>query len=90
MLSNLETQEPYNEFHDIFISLFNLNFPLLFKNSNRKYSCIEPWFTKGLLISRLHKILLYKSSLRCPSVDSLQTYKNYRNLYAKVNILEFF
>ena len=40
--------------------------------------------TRGLLISRKHKMLLSNISLRDPSVDNKTSFKKFRSLYNKL------
>jgi hypothetical protein len=40
--------------------------------------------TRGLLVSRKNKMLLHKICINDPSVDNVQKYKSYRNLYDKL------
>jgi hypothetical protein len=40
--------------------------------------------TNGLLTSRRNKNLLYKKQLVRPSVENIQTFRNYRNVYNSV------
>ena len=40
--------------------------------------------TKGLLVSRSRKILLHKLSLKNPSPNSIQLYKNFCNTYSRI------
>ncbi len=42
---------------------------------------MNPWMTKGLLISRLHKIKLCTISLKDPSVTNKNNYTSYCNIY---------
>jgi len=49
-------QLSYNIFADIFINFYELYFPLRDVKFNKKFHKIEPWFTKGLLVSRNNPI----------------------------------
>ena len=40
--------------------------------------------TKGLFVSRSRKILLHKLSLKNPSPNSIQLYKNFCNTYSRI------
>jgi len=74
-------QLSYNFFHENFLTIFNLYFPLNVKTVNKNTHALQPWMSKGILISRLHKIKLCKESLKNPSPESILAYKVYRNLY---------
>jgi len=78
------TQDCYDDFADSFYSLFNLYFPLKTKKFNKKYNKINPWITKGLLVSRVQKNVLCKLSLTHPIEPYISKFKTYRNLYAKL------
>jgi len=82
ILQNAQTA--YNEFSDTFFTLFDLYFPLITKKVNRNLNRINPWFTRGLLVSRQQKNILYKEMLNNPFDPYVSSYKNYRNLYNKI------
>jgi hypothetical protein len=83
-LNAFDTQESYDHFSDTFFSLYNLYFPLIKSKINKKIHKINPWMSKGILISRFKKIELCKLSVRHQSEPHLSNYKCYRNLYNKV------
>ena len=78
-----DTQSRYDYFSDTFFSLYDLYFPLISKIFNKNINCINPWMTKGLLISRRNKNFLAKQCIQNPSEPFISKYKTYRNLYAK-------
>ena len=78
------TQESYDYFSETFLTLYNVQFPLLSKTINKNVCGFHPWMSKGLLVSRCKKISLCKASIKHPSPLAISTYKNYRNLYAKI------
>ncbi len=55
--------------------------PSLKKKLNPNFSKIEPWFTKGLLISRQTKLKLSKTASHNPIAENISAFKTYRNLY---------
>ena len=59
-------------------------FPVLSKKANKNNIPMNPWMSKGLLISRRHKILLCSKSLKYPTTNNKNIYTNYRNLYSKI------
>ena len=73
-------QEAYDLFSDTFFTFYNLHFPLLKKKLNKNIHPINPWMTKGLLISRKRKIELCNLSLKDPNPLNILNFKNYRNL----------
>ena len=78
-----DAQVAYDYFSETFLTIFNLHFPLLTKTINKNTQPMNPWMTKGLLISRKQKIFLCSQSLKNPSEHYISLFKNYRNLYAK-------
>jgi hypothetical protein len=83
-LQPYSTQDAYDQFSDTFFSLYNLYFPLITTKLNKKIHKLNPWITKGILVSRLKKIELCKMASRFQSEFHVQNFKNYRNLYNKV------
>ena len=45
---------------------------------------LNPWMTKGLLISRQHKEKLFSKKLHNPNEYHSNNFKNYNKLYNKV------
>ena len=79
-----DTQTAYNIFSDIFLNFFELYFPLIPKKLNRNFSPIEPWFTKGLIVSRNNKLRLSKLAASSPSPANRSNFKTYRNAFNRV------
>ncbi len=77
-------QMAYNEFSTNFFSLYDMHFPVIKKKFNPKYHKQDPWFTKGLLISRRTKLKLDKIASRSRKSNDIEKYKKYRNVYNKV------
>ena len=84
LLSVESTQACFDNFLDIFLTLYNLHFPLITGNINKNTNCINPWMSKGILTSRLQKIALCKLSISLPFEPHLSNYKTYRNCYNKI------
>jgi hypothetical protein len=82
--SCLDTQVAFNYFQDTFLNLFDIYFPLTVTKFNRNRHSIEPWMSRGLLISRVVKIKLCKTSIKSPYPANIIRFKNYRNLYNKL------
>ena len=61
--SSLNAQEAFDFFWNDFEELHDLFFPLVKTNFNKRFHKINPWMTKGLLISRSQKLKLRKFSL---------------------------
>ncbi len=65
------------------MNLYNLHFPLREIRFNKNHHTIEPWMSKGLLISRSKKYELASLSAKNPTPNSISIFKAYRNLYNK-------
>ncbi len=79
-----DVQLAYDYFSETFFSLYNLYFPSITKKINKNFHPINPWLTKGLLVSRRNKITLCSLSIKQPTHENITKYKLYRNLYAKI------
>jgi hypothetical protein len=78
-----DPQIAYTLFSDTFLNLYNLHFPLREIRFNKNHHTIEPWMSKGLLISRSRKHELASLSAKNPTPNSILIFKAYRNLYNK-------
>jgi hypothetical protein len=80
-------------FYDEFLTLFNLHFPILTKKFNKNYHKINDFMTIGLLTSRKNKLKLHKTSILTPTIENVNKYKSYRNIFntlmRKAKILYF-
>jgi Reverse transcriptase (RNA-dependent DNA polymerase)/Endonuclease/Exonuclease/phosphatase family len=76
--------EQYNHFSETFNTLYDLYFPLTPFKVNKNFQSINPWMSKGLLISRRQKNLLCSISVKKPYEPYLSNYKKYRNLYFRI------
>ena len=83
VLSTDDVNLAYENFSDIFLSGFNLCFPIRTTKFNKNYNKINDFMTKGLLISRSTKNALHKLALLNNDQASQLKYKQYRNLYNK-------
>jgi hypothetical protein len=82
--SVLETDDPnssFNNFSEIFKTIYDNFFNLKVKRFNKNFNKINPWMTHGLLVSRTNKIKLAKKCFENPSAVNTSAYKMYRNLY---------
>jgi hypothetical protein len=77
-------EHAYSVFSDRFFFFYNLYFPVQQKIINKNNTGVNPWMTKGLLVSRLHKIALCKSMHVNPTPDHVTLFKAYRNTYNKI------
>lgn len=69
------------EFFDVFNTLYELFFPLISIKVNKKFSPRNAFMTPALLVSRDRKLQLAKLSKKYPTVQNIDFYKSYRNLY---------
>ena len=70
----------YNEFMNLYITLFNKSFPL--RNSTSSNSMKrEPWFTFGLQTSSRTKAKLFITKLKKPTNENIQKYKKFNNVF---------
>jgi hypothetical protein len=84
LLAIEDPQMAYNEFSDTFFNIYNMFFPLKRQKFNRNVHCLEKWMSKGLLISRKHKMYLGKMYANNPTDENRLSFKNYRNMYNRV------
>ncbi len=82
--SSDDPQLAYDAFHELFFTLYNTHFPVINQRFNKNVHLREPWFSKGLLISRSRKLKLDELAARFPTDFNLNLYKRYRNIYNQV------
>ena len=83
-LSALSTDSAYDAFWSAYKKLFDLSFPLTNLKFNKNLHKINSFMTAGLLISRGTKNNLHKQCLINPTPLTIDLYKKFRNLYAKI------
>ena len=74
-------QEAANNFLSTFDTLCNIFFPLTVKKPIKSLNPLEPWMSRGILISRKHKNELCNQCLKNPTVITSTQFKKFRNLY---------
>ena len=79
-----DVNQAANNFSVNFLHHFNNFFPVQTRPANRNKVPIEPWFTKGLLISRKTKLKLYKKWQSKGRVEFKERFVLYRNLFNKL------
>ncbi len=79
-----DAQTAYNRFSDIFNNFFDLHLPLQYAKTNRNVSKLEPWLTRGLIVSRKNKLRLSNLAARDPSPLNIAAFKQFRNIYDRV------
>jgi hypothetical protein len=84
VLSCNNVNDSYDLFWDIFKFFFDLNFPLKGCKNNKNLHKLNGFMTKGLMTSRLKKLHLQKMAVQTPTVENVNKFKLYRNLYNKI------
>ena len=74
----------YNHFHDSFTMLHDLHFSPKTVKFNINYHKMEPWMSRGLLISRQTKLKLSSLLAKNHTPALSEKYKTYRNAYNKI------
>ena len=77
-------EESFNLFFSEFNDTFNVCFPITKKNFNKNIHNIEPFMSKGLLISRNKKFSLHSKKVRNPTAINTENYMIYRRMYNKL------
>lgn len=73
--------EAFNLFWDTFKQLYDIHFPLISVKPNKNKTPINPFMSRGLLISRQTKLKLMRKSKTHPTLHNILIARNYRNLY---------
>lgn len=75
---NQDTDNAYDDFFNIFITLYNKNCPIIHcikKIKNKEH----PWVTRGLQIACKKKNRLYREIIRRKTQEAEKKYKMYEN-----------
>ena len=70
-----------SNFFATFDTPYNTYFPMTSKKFVKSLNPLEPWMSRGILISRKWKNKLSKTSLKNPSAENIFQFKKFRNLY---------
>ena len=73
--------EAFISFWETFKSLYDLHFPLIRVKPNKNKVPLNPFMSRGLLISRQTKLKLIRKSKVQPTLHNILVARNYRNLY---------
>ena len=79
---NDNTEHAFTLFSNVLSEGISVCCPPMQKNKRQR--AIQPWYTKGLLISGKHKDRLHHIAAKKGSEDSWNRYKVYRNMYYKL------
>ena len=86
--SNVFLNNDVNSATDNFLKNFFTVFDDIFQSESKKNDRnrikINPWFTKGLMISRKKKLRLYKEYKKKGSLATKNRFNNYRNIYNRL------
>ena len=63
---------------------FDLSFPVIKKRIHKKYIKREPWISSGLLTSTRTKCKLLKMKLKKPTVENINAYQIFLNVFNKL------
>ena len=80
-LANLNTNEAYNKFIDIFTNTINNTCPLKTKKFNPKYDKYHPFMTDGLLTSKRRKDYLLEKNRKQKTRERTEYIKVYVGIY---------
>jgi len=69
VLLAIDPNEAYNNFMQIYKSLFEISCPVKTTKINNKYIKREPWITSGLLVSSINKDKLLRRKLHKPNME---------------------
>ena len=83
-LCPVDINESYKIFSNIFTNELNTICPEKERNTNKKDGPINPFMTKGLHVSWLHKQNLIKQNAKCKSKESKFLLKTYDDVFKKV------
>lgn len=84
ILESNSTEESFNILLDELVNTSDLFFPIKKIRLNRRKHAIEPFMTKGILISRSKKIKLNEKSIKNPTPVNIENYKRFRLIYNKM------
>ena len=79
----LNPNDSYSIFIEIFIKMYDQAFPLQ-KIKIKGKSLVSPWITKGIRKSSRKTQCFYEKFLKRKTTKTLETYKNYQNLFEKI------
>ena len=84
ILSSLCVDDCYDKFLEMYQTAYETAFPIKTIRIKSKYTRKEPWISQGLLVSSRHKNKLLHKKLKKPTVQNIEKYKKYSNLFSKL------
>ena len=82
ILSTVNSNDAFTQFHSVLIELFEEHFPLVTKELSHKQAK-NPWMTPGLLVSQKEKDRLFRRYKR-HSITRRDEFKQYKNAFTKL------
>lgn len=77
----LDTESAYDNFFQHLDYCFDVSFLKKKVIISKRNIPLNPWMTKGLLVSRKKKEILYRKKLKSPLPENIKSYKSFNNLY---------
>jgi len=74
----------FNTFENTLSECFKKSFPLVKANLSKKKSPVEPWMTAAMLVSRKNKNKLESKSIKSPTPENINNYKNFKRVYRSI------
>ncbi len=74
----------FDQLDKILTEYFDICCPLITQTANKNYIPSNPWMTRGMLVSRLNKLELYKTLIRTRTVIADQKYRKFVKVYNSV------
>ena len=74
----------YDLFFEKFDGAFDMAFPIIELKPNVNTFPLNPWMTRGLLISRKHKEKLSTLKIRKPTANNINNFRKYNSIYNKL------
>ena len=81
VLNDLDANQAYNSFYDVFYMYYCQSFPIITRKSSTYKDKKHVWFSKGLLISLKRKDSLYKKYVTSKAQVDKDKFVHYRNIF---------
>ena len=79
-----DVNEATENFIQLFTNAFNKNCPEVNRNVNKNYDAVQPWISKGLLVSRLKKNKLIKIAAQTKTREDIKKKNEFIKVYNKL------
>ena len=74
----------FNTFENTLSEYFRNSFPLVKAKLSKQKSPVEPWITVAMLVSRKNKNKLESKSIKNPTPENINNYKNFKRVYRSI------